>query len=282
MRIRVGCCGFPERRALYYREFSVVEVQQTFYQLPRPATAGRWRQEAPPGFLFAMKVWQLITHDSSSPTYRRLREPLEGPPGAYGFFRPTPEVRSAWLRTLEVARHLGAYLLLFQCPARFTPTPEHIDHLRAFFHAVEGERDELFFLWEPRGRWTPELVGALSAELGLIPVYDPLAPGAPDRSPGLPGPPGGTGRPTAGGARTGVPRLTYFRLHGIGGYRYRYTDKDLERLRERCRQELERGAEQVFVLFNNVSMLEDARRFLNTTHSPPPENPSLNFPFTNS
>ncbi|MDI3299633.1 MAG: DUF72 domain-containing protein, partial [Bacillota bacterium] len=66
MRVQVGCCGFPEARELYYREFPLVEVQQTFYQLPRPATAERWRQEAPPGFLFAMKAWQLITHDPSS------------------------------------------------------------------------------------------------------------------------------------------------------------------------------------------------------------------------
>jgi uncharacterized protein YecE (DUF72 family) len=37
--IRVGCCGFPMAHAVYYRHFSVVEVQQTFYQPPRIATA---------------------------------------------------------------------------------------------------------------------------------------------------------------------------------------------------------------------------------------------------
>ncbi|MBX5465251.1 MAG: DUF72 domain-containing protein, partial [Clostridia bacterium] len=256
MPVLVGCCGFPEARARYYREFPLVEVQKTFYQPPRPATAERWRQEAPPGFLFAMKAWQLITHDPSSPTYRRLREPLEGPPEAYGLFRPTAEVRRAWLRTREVARRLGARLLLFQAPARFDPVPEHVARLRAFFRLTEAERDGLLFLWEPRGRWTPALVGALAAELDLLPVTDPLAPGAP------PWPPGGPRRgATAAGWRRGVPRLAYFRLHGVGGYRYRYTDADLERLAERCRQAEEAGAEEVLVLFNNTAMLEDARRF---------------------
>ncbi|MDI3317672.1 MAG: DUF72 domain-containing protein, partial [Bacillota bacterium] len=205
------------------------------------------------GFLFAMKAWQLITHDPSSPTYRRLREPLAGPRDAYGLFRPTREVRAAWLRTLEVARRLGARLLLFQCPARFTPTPEHVANLRAFFTMAErelgGRGGELRFLWEPRGRWTPEQAGAVAAELGLVPVYDPLAAGAPAWPPGGPA---GAG---------GVPPLAYFRLHGIGGYRYRYTDEDLERLLRRCREAEAAGAGEVFVLFNNVSMLEDARRF---------------------
>ena len=32
---RVGCCGFPISLRRYAEEFSVVEVQQTFYQPPR-------------------------------------------------------------------------------------------------------------------------------------------------------------------------------------------------------------------------------------------------------
>jgi len=56
----------------------VVEVQQTFYQIPRIATGKRWREEAPPDFEFTMKAWQLITHEPSSPTYRRLRTVIPG------------------------------------------------------------------------------------------------------------------------------------------------------------------------------------------------------------
>jgi uncharacterized protein YecE (DUF72 family) len=46
----------------------------------------------------------------------------------------------------------------------------------------------------------------------------------------------------------------YYRLHGRGGYRYRYTDADLQQLRGRCRP-------PAYVMFNNVSMWEDALRF---------------------
>jgi uncharacterized protein YecE (DUF72 family) len=71
--IKVGCCGFPVKRETYYHTFQVAEVQQTFYQPPLLATGKRWREEAPPDFEFTMKAWQLITHEPSSPTYRRLR-----------------------------------------------------------------------------------------------------------------------------------------------------------------------------------------------------------------
>jgi uncharacterized protein YecE (DUF72 family) len=72
----VGCCGFPIKREIYYQNISVVEIQQTFYHLPQIATGRRWKDEAPLGFEFAMKAWQLITHEPSSPTYRKLRMDL--------------------------------------------------------------------------------------------------------------------------------------------------------------------------------------------------------------
>src|SRR5688572_14794060 len=110
----VGCCGLPGRQADYYGEFPVVEVQKTFYQLPRLSLAEKWRREAPAGFRFTMKAWQLITHRADSPTYRRLREELHGRAGAYGDFQDTHEVWLAWERTLEWARALQAPVVVFQ------------------------------------------------------------------------------------------------------------------------------------------------------------------------
>ncbi|HXF50650.1 MAG TPA: DUF72 domain-containing protein [Dehalococcoidia bacterium] len=233
--IVVGCCGFPVGRRRYYAEFPAVEVQQTFYQLPRVETARKWRAEAPPGFAFAMKAWQLVTHAPSSPTYRRLREPLTAPPDAYGWFRPTDEVREAWRRTFEVARALDSPAIVFQCPASFAPTETSVANLRAFFRAAE--RDGRTFVWEPRGEWPPELVADVCRELRLVHGVDPFA------------------GPTLGGD------VAYFRLHGRGGHRYRYTDEDLRELLGRCQRELAAGRRPVYVMFNNVSMLDDARRF---------------------
>ncbi len=232
MDVKVGCCGFPVNRRKYYAAYPLVEVQQTFYQPPRAQTAARWRAEVPPAFEFTLKVWQLITHDAPSPTYRRLRRPI--PPelrDRYGSFRPTDEVRAAWAATAEVARALGARIVVFQCPPRFTPTDEHVAWLRQFF--AKAERGDLALAWEPRGEWPRDLVAGLCAELDLVHVVDPLREGAP-----------------AGGTR-------YFRLHGLTGYRYLHTEEDLQAIARALAPEVPN-----YVLFNNLFMGEDAKRFL--------------------
>lgn len=229
--IRVGCCGFQKARAAYYQRLSLVEVQQTFYRPPRVETARRWRQEAPACFVFTVKAWQLITHPSTSPTYRRtgLNIPSDQRE-RYGGFRPSQEVAQAWERTREVALALRAPVVVFQCPAQFTPVPENVANLRRFLGSTE--RSGLAFAWEPRGEWPDEAVAALCHEMDLIHCVDPFM-----------------RRPVTVG-------VAYFRLHGVGGYRYRYTDADLEQLLDWCR-----GFETAYVLFNNASMWEDALRF---------------------
>jgi uncharacterized protein YecE (DUF72 family) len=230
-RIRVGCCGFPVGRERYARKFAVVEVQQTFYQPPAPETLARWRARLPAPFELTLKAWQLITHEASSPTYRRLREKFTAAALARcGAFRPSREVQRAWQRTFDAARTLEARIVLFQCPASFTPAAEHIANLRRFFGRVE--RGGLVFAWEPRGGWAPELVRKLCRELDLVHAVDPFRE-----------------RPLGGALR-------YFRLHGRTGYRYRYTRADLAELAGLCR-----GRLPAYVLFNNVSMWEDAQRF---------------------
>ncbi|MHC4573974.1 MAG: DUF72 domain-containing protein [Planctomycetota bacterium] len=102
---KVGCCGFPVARPKYFEKFSLVEIQQTFYQPPQPDTAKRWRDQAPADFEFTLKAWQLVTHEPSSPTYRRLKIPLsETQKKQLGAFRWTDAVRRAWQKTLEIAQ----------------------------------------------------------------------------------------------------------------------------------------------------------------------------------
>src|SRR5687768_7938652 len=105
----VGCCGFGSSRAAYYPRLPAVEVQHTFYRPPRPATLAGWRAEAPEGFVFGMKAWQVITHASSSPTYRRLKRPLSEEEAAEaGSFRPSATVEAAWEATRASAEALAA------------------------------------------------------------------------------------------------------------------------------------------------------------------------------
>ncbi len=227
---RVGCCGFALAQEKYFQTFSCVEINTSFYQLPKVATAARWRAAAPPGFVFTMKAWQVITHAATSPTYQRTRieaSDLEHC-GHFGF---NPTIRWAWNETFTIAKTLGAELVLFQCPVSFRPTKENLRQLRAFFE--RAKRGRWHMGWEPRGAWPAELVAELCRELDLIHVVDPL------QSPA---------------ARTG--KIRYYRLHGTTGARHRYMDEELHRLRELCL-----GQPPTYCFFNNVAMATDARRF---------------------
>jgi len=54
--------------------------------------------------------------------------------------------------------------------------------------------------------------------------------------------------------------IIYLRLHGIGGYKYKYKDADLYKIRDILKKYMNKKT--VYVMFNNVYMYEDARRFL--------------------
>jgi uncharacterized protein YecE (DUF72 family) len=103
--------------------------------------------------------------------------------------------------------------------------------MRGFFGDLD--RDRFTLAWEPRGEWPRPLVEELCRELDLVPVVDPFA------TPPFPGP------------------LAYFRVHGIGGYRYKFANADLEILHSFLAEH-----QEAYVLFNNMSMTDDARRFL--------------------
>lgn len=142
--MKIGCCGFGMGRAKYLRTYSAVEVQQTFYQPPQLSTLKKWRIEAPPNFEFTIKAWQLITHEARSPTYRRLKRELsDAQRSECGAFRLTPIVEEAWATTITCAEALGATRILFQCPASFTPTDDHIHNMRKFFSSIKRVFAEL-------------------------------------------------------------------------------------------------------------------------------------------
>src|SRR5882672_431040 len=155
----------------YYRTFSCVEIDSSFYQLPKLETVARWRAAATPGFQFALKAWQVITHSAASPTYKRTRLDARDREhcGSFGF---NPTIRWAWDETFAVAKELGAFLVLFQCSASFRQTKQNIAGLKRFFE--RAKRGKLLFGWEPRGEWDAELVASLCKELDLIHVVDPF------------------------------------------------------------------------------------------------------------
>ncbi len=72
--------------AHYATRLETVEVNATFYRVPRPETLAGWRAEVPAGFLFALKAPQRVTH------VKRLRD-VEGPVAA--FYRASAELGAA-------------------------------------------------------------------------------------------------------------------------------------------------------------------------------------------
>ena len=228
--LKIGLCGFRLPLAEYVKRFDVVEVQVTFYQPPLISTLERWRQDAPDDFEFTVKAWQLITHESRSPTYRRLKRKLtDQEKDDVGAFRPTPIVKEAWETTVACADALRAKRILLQCPAKFTPTARHVANFRRFVKAASKKRKDLVLLWEPRGEWPASLVSELCTELNLIHVVDPLA------------------------ARSVTPDR-YYRLQGRRGSDY--ADEEFEELYEML------PADRVsYVMFNMVYMVRDAERF---------------------
>lgn len=228
--VKVGCCGFPGGKKEYFRQFRLVEVQQTFYKMPKLETAERWRREAPAGFEFTLKAWQLITHLPVSPTYRKAGISIK--PGAeknYGFFQPSDEISKAWEETRKCARALEAKIILFQCPPSFTETSDNIANMRRFFSSIKHSGHIL--VWEPRGQWAEPTIKALCSELDLVHCVDPMRM-----------------EPLSG-------ELYYVRLHGGPGYRHKYTKEELKRLKG------ELVDKETYVLFNNLNMYNDALAF---------------------
>jgi uncharacterized protein YecE (DUF72 family) len=214
----------------YFQTFSCVEINSSFYQLPRVETAERWRAAAPKDFQFSMKAWQVITHCATSPTYKRTRiDPRDREHcGHFGF---NPTIRWAWDETFAIATALQAVLVLFQCPASFRPTRENVANLEKFFE--RAKRGRFHMGWEPRGDWDAELIGRLCRDLDLIHVVDPF-----QSAPAIPA------------------KLRYYRLHGLAGARHRYSHEQLRQLQQFCA-----GRTPTYCLFNNLGMIKDAERF---------------------
>jgi len=86
---------------IYSRAFDTVEVDSTFYAIPAASTVRAWAERTPPGFRFAVKMPQEVTHES------RLRDEA----GATELF---------FDRMRELGDKLGPVLL--QLPPAFEPS----------------------------------------------------------------------------------------------------------------------------------------------------------------
>ncbi len=140
----------------------------------------------------------------------------------------------------QLCKTLNSRVMLFQTPASFKP--DRINDAEEFFSKVS--REDLVLVWETRGaEWEKESIRAkledILEKVNVTHVVDPfrIAPAY-------------------------FGEIAYFRLHGLGEqmYYYQYSNSELRKLKELISPYGEK-AEEVYVLFNNLSMFEDAKRF---------------------
>jgi len=114
-----------ERLAYYAKQFSLVEVDATYYTPPNERNSDLWVARTPPGFRFNIKAFSLLTQHPTRPTalYKDLRPEGDSKKNLYLKDLEPSTVDSVWerflaaLEPLHAAGKLGA--VLFQFPQWF-------------------------------------------------------------------------------------------------------------------------------------------------------------------
>ena len=152
--VRIGCSGwiyrhwrgafYPEKMAQrlwfahYAGTFGTVELNTSFYHLPKAETFEKWHAQAPRGFRYAVKAPRFITH------MKKLKDCAE----------PIAEFIS---RARKLDGSLGP--LLYQLPPRWSCNPQRLDDFVALLPA------DLVHVFEFREKsWlTEEMLALLDA-----------------------------------------------------------------------------------------------------------------------
>ncbi|MDD2677303.1 MAG: DUF72 domain-containing protein [Methylacidiphilaceae bacterium] len=247
-----------ESRLRYYAaHFPLVEIDATYYALPRRENAERWAERTSAGFVFDCKAFRLFTQHPASPA--ALPPDLRPPIGRAGrekiYYQDLAEEarQELWKRFrdgLSPLRESGKLgVVLFQFPPWFAYGREKIEHLLHCAEMLQGDRIAVEFrnaTWFSSGRTEETL--RWEGEHGFIPVI--------------------VDEPQ--GTRASVPALwtipeseiAVVRLHGRNQqtwtarnlssaaerFRYLYDDGELRQLAAGVRS---LRASQIHVLFNN-------------------------------
>lgn len=152
----MGCSGwiyphwrgrfYPEKLAVkrwfafYAEHFDTVEINNSFYRLPKPETFDGWAAQAPPGFRYAVKANRFLTQAKK---LKDCEEPMA--------------------RMMPAFRHLGETLgpVLYQLPPRFKV---NLERLEAFLELVPKDVVNVFEFREKS--WYDDRVFALLERYG--------------------------------------------------------------------------------------------------------------------
>jgi uncharacterized protein YecE (DUF72 family) len=244
-----------DRLAWYAERFDAVEVNSSFYAVPAARAVARWAQETPDDFTFDVKLHRLLSRHAAD--LRSLPPGLreKATTNARGRVTLTPRLEAALADEIAAAvaplgDKLSAFLL--QLSPAFGPRDHALTELDALIERLTAtapvavELRHRFWLDEHRIedtlRWYEERGAAFVA------VDAPQGSSAPTIMP-----------PIDAATRDDI---AYLRAHGrnLQGYLrgrsvserfdHRYSDEELEELRERAVR-LAEDASAVHVMFNN-------------------------------
>lgn len=281
-RIRVGICSWAdpaliedgsfypkksmtaEARLRYYaRSFDTVEVNSAYYAIPDPLTARRWAERTPPGFVFHVKAYSLLTghHPRPGTLPAELQlflpdRPTLTPRGEVDGSNFPPEARDEAFRIFRSALHPLAEAgklgyVLFQLAPWVHFGRGTLDYLSSLPARLPGWTVALEFRHRS---WFPDHAADTlhllrRSRLAHVIVDGPVAAGAVPR------------------VTTATAPMAVFRLHGRNAegflkqvrgegpavrekYDYLYTEAELRELVPEV-ESMAEEAEQVFVSFNN-------------------------------
>jgi uncharacterized protein YecE (DUF72 family) len=248
-----------ERLQFYASQFQLVEVDSTYYGIPKPETTEIWAARTPPNFVFDVKSFSLFTNHPTKPMSMPpdLREQLPAnlrDKNIYLEHLPDELVDETWerfraaLEPLRSAGKLGA--VFFQFPPWFLPSSRSLAYVEQVQERMHGYLVALEFRkpeWlDPRHR-DGTLAFLRSRDIPYVAVDVPA------------------------GHKTSMPptyevtssKLAVVRFHGrnhetwdLRGvppnvrFRWDYRDEELMEWVPRIR-EMERSAAQVHALMNN-------------------------------
>jgi uncharacterized protein YecE (DUF72 family) len=255
-----GVASSAEARLRFYAtQFPIVEVDASYYYLPREDQAGLWVDRTPPDFVFNIKAFSLLT---GHPTRRKaLPEDLLGEvapehrdkPRLYASHLSADGLAEVWRRfqeallPLDSAGKLGAVLL--QYPEWYTPRRSNREELRAVRDRLPGYQVCIEFrngTWLAEGRDRERTLELLS-ELRLPLVCVDMPQGFRSSLPPV--------------AEVTSPDLAVVRFHGRDPkawkkqtvserFRYRYDEAELREWVPKV-EHLADGAREVHALMNN-------------------------------
>jgi len=270
-----------DRLRFYATQFSLVEVDSTYYGIPKKDSAEAWAAQTPPGFLFDVKSFSLFTNHPTKPMSlppdirADLPASLREKTNLYLEHLPEELVDEAWERfraavePLRAAGKLGA--VFFQFPPWFMPSSRSLGYIEqvqermyGFQIAVEFRKPE----WLDESHRDGTLAFLRSRHIPFVAVDVPQG--------------HATSMPVEHEATSA--KLAVIRFHGrnhqtwdLRGvppnvrFRYDYSDAELSEWVPRIR-EMERSAGRVHALMNNnysnysVKNAQQLQRLLDAWH----------------